>query len=233
MRENYFWHKVHSLTGIVPIGFYMVQHLTLNSFSLAGPEKFNAVIRFFAGVPEHILLALEVLAIWLPLAFHAVYGVFIAARADHNYTQAAYRYRENRYFFLQRMSGIAAFLFLMFHVATTTVALRMSGGDHKIIEYAAWNGRLVAGGTYWVLAVYLVGVLACTYHLSYGIWNFCIRWGITVSERAQQSVARFAFLCFVAFTLLGYAALLGFLRPALQEEKAPIQARAHSSLVGA
>ena len=39
-RENYFWHKLHSLTGIIPIGFYMIQHLVLNSFSFAGPEKF-------------------------------------------------------------------------------------------------------------------------------------------------------------------------------------------------
>ena len=35
-RENYFWHKVHSLTGVIPVGYYMVQHLVLNSFSLAG-----------------------------------------------------------------------------------------------------------------------------------------------------------------------------------------------------
>ena len=43
-RENYFWHKVQSLTGIIPVGYYMVQHLVLNSFALAGAGYFNAVI---------------------------------------------------------------------------------------------------------------------------------------------------------------------------------------------
>src|SRR4051812_2218543 len=59
-RENFFWHKVHSLTGIVPIGFYMLQHLTLNSFSLAGPEHFNGVISFFGSMPWYILLGMEI-----------------------------------------------------------------------------------------------------------------------------------------------------------------------------
>ncbi|MEJ5171677.1 MAG: hypothetical protein WHU10_11875, partial [Fimbriimonadales bacterium] len=80
-RENFLLHKLHSLTGIVPIGFYMLQHLTLNSFALAGPDKFNAVIAFFEGMPKHILLALEIGVILLPILFHGVYGLFITQRA--------------------------------------------------------------------------------------------------------------------------------------------------------
>jgi succinate dehydrogenase/fumarate reductase cytochrome b subunit len=53
-RESYFWHKLHSLTGMIPTGFYLVQHLTLNSFALGGPEKFNGVIQFFEGMPKHL-----------------------------------------------------------------------------------------------------------------------------------------------------------------------------------
>src|SRR4051812_28679022 len=57
-KENFFWHKLHSLAGIVPIGFYMLQHLVLNTFSLAGPDYFNGVIGFFEGMPFHFLLIL-------------------------------------------------------------------------------------------------------------------------------------------------------------------------------
>ena len=95
-RENYFWHKLHSLTGIIPVGFYMVQHLTLNSFAFAGPQYFNGVIRFFEALPKHILFALLIFVVWGPLVFHAVYGLFIINRGVPNMSNAAYRFRENR-----------------------------------------------------------------------------------------------------------------------------------------
>jgi succinate dehydrogenase / fumarate reductase cytochrome b subunit len=210
MRENFFWHKVHSLTGIVPIGFYMVQHLTLNTFSLAGPSKFNGVIGFFAGFPQHVLLGMEIAAIWLPLLFHAIYGIFIVARASDNYSQAAYKFRENRYFRLQRWSGIVAFFFLISHVLTTTVQAKAKG--HAAIQYDAWH-QLLTGNGYIVFVLYAIGVTACSYHLAYGIWNFCIRWGITINEKAQMTMGKVSASVFVALTFLGIGALYGFINP--------------------
>lgn len=212
-RESFFWHRVHSLTGIVPVGFYMVQHLTLNSFSLAGPEKFNAVIGFFAGMPTHLLLALEAIFIWLPLLFHGVYGIFIAGRAQPNYFSRKYRWSENRMYVFQRWSGIALFFLLIAHVVTTTVKAKVSPLGHEAIEFEAWNRSLVSGGTYLVLILYAVGVLLASYHLCYGIWNFCIRWGITVSERSQMACQKLCGVLFILITLLGWGALIGFLLP--------------------
>lgn len=227
MRESFFWHKLHSLTGIVPVGFYMVQHLTLNTFSLAGPSKFNGVIGFFAGVPTHILLGLELAAIWLPLLFHAVYGTFIVARNNDNYSEAAYKFRENRYYRLQRWSGVVAFLFLAFHVTTTTVRAKSVG--HAAIQYDAWHQALTAnGGVLFVL--YCVGVVSCAYHLAYGIWNFCIRWGITIGARSQSAMARFSAVFFVVVSLMGIAALYGFLNPVFAANEAPVQAQNDSAV---
>ncbi len=208
-RESYFWHKVHSLTGIVPVGFYMLQHLTLNSFSLGGAEKFNAVIYFFEGIPLHLLLLLEIVAIWLPLAFHAIYGLFIVGRAQSNYFGSKYGWSQNRMYTLQRWSGIFLFFFLIYHVLTTTVAKYLSGSAEGLL-YAAWNERLTSNFGL-ILIAYMVGVLAASYHLAFGVWNFCIRWVITISEAAQNRVQRFAFVMFIAVTLLGWAALGGFL----------------------
>ncbi|GIK31281.1 MAG: hypothetical protein HND43_05640 [Armatimonadetes bacterium] len=208
-RESFFWHRVHSLTGIVPIGFYMLQHLTLNSFSLAGPAKFDGVIGFFESVPKHVLLAAEVLLIWTPLLFHALYGLFIANRSKPNYFGSRYNWSQNLMYVLQRWSGIALFFFLTYHVISTTVH-KYATNDPRVIEYAAWQAKLTENG-YLLLAVYALGVLAASYHLSYGIWNFCIRWGITVSDRSQAAVQRFSAVAFVAITLLGWAALAGFL----------------------
>ena len=207
-RESFFWHKLHSLTGIIPVGFYMVQHLTLNSFTLGGPDKFNGVVRFFASLPPHILYAMLIFIVWGPLVFHAVYGLFIANRAMPNLSNAAYRWRENRMYTYQRWSGIFIFFFLAYHTATTSIASKVTG-NHEMIEYAAWQTRLTEYGHIWLI-VYMVGILACCYHLSYGIWNFCIRWGITIGEKSQVRMQKFATVCYIGLTLLGWGALAGF-----------------------
>jgi len=208
-RENFFWHKVHSLTGIIPVGFYMLQHLTLNSFSLAGPEKFNGVIGFFGSIPWYVLLAIEVALIWVPLIFHAVYGLFIVNRGEPNYFGTKYGWSQNFMYTMQRWSGMFLFAFLAFHVATTT-GLKYVKHDDALIMYNAWQAKLTSQG-YWQFVLYILGIFAASYHLSYGVWNFCIRWGITVSERAQTKVQKFSFWMFVVVTLLGWAALGGFL----------------------
>lgn len=217
MRENYFWHKIHSLTGIIPTGFYLAQHLSLNTFSLGGPDKFNAVILFFEGMPKHLLFLLKYGIIWPALLFHAIYGMFIISRSKGNYSQASLKFRENRYYSLQRWSGIFAFIFLAWHMASTSIIGQIQGAD--VIMYSTWADRLAApNGTYLMLAFYILGILASTYHFAYGIWNFCIRWGITVNETSQQRMARFSQVAFVALSLLGIMALVGFFNPALEQK---------------
>lgn len=212
MRENFWLHKLHSLSGVIPVGFYMLQHLTLNSFSIAGPEKFNGVIEFFEGWPPHLLLAAELFFILGPILFHAVYGLFIVARMEGNLSQAAYKYRENRFYTLQRWSGIVAFFFLCVHVAATVVRHKIQGVD--VVKYQAmaemlqWPNNLYLG-----LIFYVVGVVACAYHLAYGIWHFCIRWGITIGDKSQMAMARVSMALFIVISLLGIGSLGGFLNP--------------------
>ncbi len=216
MKESYFWHKLHSLTGVLPTGFYLVQHLTLNSFSLAGPEKFNGVIGFFEGMPKHFLYGLKGM-IWVCLIFHAVYGLFIIARGKENYTSSVLKYRENRYYWLQRVSGIVAFLFLAYHMATTSVLGQIQGAE--ILMYDTWAERLSAGFGF-VGLFYVVGIVASAYHFSYGLWNFSIRWGITISERAQNKMAKVSQFAFVAISAIGILALVGFFKPVLKSDHA-------------
>ena len=226
MRENFILHKLHSLSGVVPVGFYMVQHLTANSFALAGANRFNNVIDFFASWPPHLLLGVEVLGIWLPLLFHAVYGIIIVSKADGNYSSKAYRYRENKYYTLQRWSGVVAFFFLIGHFASTTVRAKMMGPEaikfNAMADLMAWPN-----GLYFGFILYAIGVTACAYHFAYGIWNFCIRWGITVKESSQMATARVSFVVFIALTLLGVGDLVAFLRGHSSEETT-VQAPVHT-----
>ncbi|MBI3721563.1 MAG: hypothetical protein HY248_03335, partial [Fimbriimonas ginsengisoli] len=177
-------------------------------FSLAGPEKFNAVIGFFAGMPKHVLLGMEVVLIWLPLLFHGVYGLFITGRAQNNAFGTTYGWTENKLYTLQRVTGIVVFLFLIYHVLTTTVNAKLNG--EQVILYSAWRDKL-SGTGYLLLFVYMIGVAACSFHLCHGTWNFCIRWGLTIGDASQRAVHRFSMVLFVLVTLLGWLALFGFL----------------------
>ncbi|MBS1727216.1 MAG: succinate dehydrogenase [Armatimonadetes bacterium] len=205
-RENYVLHRIHSITGVMPVGYYMAQHLTLNTFSLAGPEKFNAVIEFFEGMPKHFLLATEILMIWIPLLFHAIYGLFIISRAE-SFLTTKYKWSQSRMFMMQRISGVLVFAFLMYHVSATT-ATKYVTGDAKLIKFNQWHDML---HNPIILLIYIFGVLGASYHLGYGLWNFCVRWGITVSDKAQLAVQKFSAVVMVALTLMGWAALAGFL----------------------
>jgi len=207
-KENFFWHKLHSLSGIIPVGFYMLQHLILNGFSLAGPDKYNSVSGFFYSMPPHILWAIEIGVIWLPLLFHAIYGMFITSRGEMNsYFSSKYRWPQARMYTFQRYTGLFVFVFLCYHVTMTTVNVKLNG--ENAVNYAAMGQHLAQYG-YLILVFYALGVFAASYHFCYGVWNFCIRWGITISERAQNSIRKFSFGLFIVVTALGWLALLGF-----------------------
>lgn len=208
-KENYVLHKLHSLSGVVPVGYYMAQHLVLNTFSLAGPEKFNGVIGFFESMPKFFLLAVEICLIWIPILFHAVYGLFIIGRAKPNYFGSVYGWSRNLMYTLQRWSGVFLFFFLAIHVCTTTAA-KYYYSNPRLVEFDAWHEKLSSPPYLWLM-FYIVGVTAASFHLGTGIWDFCIRWGITVSEKAQNAVQKLSFAAFIALTLLGWAALAGFL----------------------
>jgi succinate dehydrogenase / fumarate reductase cytochrome b subunit len=228
-REDYVMHRIHSITGVLPVGYYMVQHLALNTFSIASPEKFNAVIEFFEGMPKHFLLAMEIAMIWVPLAFHAVYGLLIISRAENNYFTTKYKWSQNRMFFLQLLSGVAIFFFLIYHVISTTV-LKYLSGSAEGIKYDAWAAKL---HNPLLLLIYMVGILSASYHLGYGLWNFCIRWGITVTEAAQQRIQKISGVVFVAVTLMGWVALTGFfLHKPLGTPAAPVASGANGTNIG-
>ncbi|RYG39362.1 hypothetical protein EON81_01400 [bacterium] len=221
-KENFLLHKLHSLSGIVPVGFYMTQHLILNSFSFGGEAYFDGVINFFEGMPKHFLLALEIIAIWIPLLFHSVYGMFITNRAKPNYIGTRYGWSQNRMYTFQRWSGIVIFVFLLMHVTTTTGA-KYVANDADVIKFAAWHQKMM--NPLWLIA-YMIGVLTSAYHLGYGVWNFCIRWGITISEKAQETVQKVALGVFVFLTLAGWVALFGFIihKPSKPAEQAVLSA---------
>ena len=80
--NSFFWRKLHSLSGIVPIGAFLVEHIISNFETWNGPLAYAQQVKFLNGLP--LVRFLEWGLIFIPLAFHAGYGVFITFRGRSN-----------------------------------------------------------------------------------------------------------------------------------------------------
>lgn len=186
--------RLHSLSGVVPVGAFLVEHLLTNSLAFGphGEASFNEAVQFIQDLPY--LPVVEMVTIFLPLAFHAIYGVVIAVTAKPN--PQKYPYMENIRFSLQRITGYIAFLFIIIHLAKFRFA-HWFGGVH-FMESENFFEATRLGLMEWilpapvVLTFYVVGLTAAVFHFANGLCTFCITWGITVGPSAQRRV-RYAF----------------------------------------
>ena len=183
-KRHYWLRKLHSLTGIVPIGGYLFFHLFENAAVLLSAERFQANVAFIEGF-GWMILPIEALLIG-SLVFHGVYGLFIVADARPNVVR--YPLGRNWFFLFQRITGVIALLFIGYHVWDTRVEFyfgQLGWGPHVEVT-AAWMGRNIWGAGAISATAYVIGAVASTFHLTNGIWSFLIKWGITVGPTAQR-----------------------------------------------
>jgi succinate dehydrogenase / fumarate reductase cytochrome b subunit len=110
--HSYLWRKLHSLTGIIPIGAFLVEHIISNFETLNGPLAYAQQVKFLNSLP--LVRILEWAFIFIPLAFHALYGLFIAIRGRSNVN--VYPWASNWMYLSQRITGVIAFLYIVQHV---------------------------------------------------------------------------------------------------------------------
>lgn len=225
-RHYFILRRLHSLTGIVPIGVFLIAHLVTNS-SLAwgkfglradghgvpllegGVTYFNKEVSWINTQVPHLLL-IEI-TLWVSIAFHSVLGVYYATTGRSN--TARYAYQDNWRYTLQRWSGYIGILFIFYHVATLRWGwtFLIPGGTKWSHEYSA--STLVAalqGSTEgWTVAGlvvsigYFLGVSLLVFHFANGLWTAAITWGLTVSAQAQR---RWGVACFGLGVMLMVAA---------------------------
>jgi succinate dehydrogenase/fumarate reductase cytochrome b subunit (b558 family) len=191
-RRPYLWRKLHSLTGVLPVGGFMVFHLFENSRAMQGQAQFDEAV---SGINHMPYLPVLEAGILLPLLFHAGYGVKLALEAKPN--ALGYTYTRNWMYTLQRITGFLALAFILFHLWEYW-GQKLLGklAVDQFYPRLCSNMASTVGGVPAVALVYILGIAACTFHFANGLWGFCFSWGITVSRRSQQLAA-------VAFGLLG------------------------------
>jgi succinate dehydrogenase / fumarate reductase, cytochrome b subunit len=195
--------RLHSLSGIAPIGAFLLEHFLSNAEAFKGPIAYGRQVEFLNSFPGVFLL--ELFFIWLPILYHGLYGVYIWYRGDSNV--ASYPWSGNWMYTMQRWTGIIAFIYIVEH----TYFLRFTGvhlATHPMQSFAKVQAELANP---WMVAFYMVGIVSACWHFSYGLWLFAAKWGITTGPRARRGFGYICVLIGLGLVLIGAASMYGFL----------------------
>ena len=187
LSKTFILRKLHQLTGIIPLGAFLLEHLYTNSKAAhpeLGRQHFNQAVADLQNIPY--ILFVEITFIFIPLIYHAVYGLYITWEMRPN--NLAYPYPRNWFYTIQRVTGIILFFFIFFHVLNFRFGLLPGLNDVSVAHSPNLAYQIVANEfrLWWVVAIYAVGIVSTIWHFANGIWLFLVDWGIVIGERAQR-----------------------------------------------
>jgi succinate dehydrogenase / fumarate reductase cytochrome b subunit len=207
---SFFLRRLHSLSGIVPVGAFLVEHILIsNSTAITGADAYARQVSFLANLP--LVFFLELFGIWLPILFHALYGFYIWFRGDSNIV--TYPWSGNWMYAAQRWTGGIAFVYIVWH----TYTMRFTGVDLHDTPMASF-GKVQHEVMHPTLFLfYVAGLVAASWHFAYGIWLFSAKWGIVSGDKAQKRLLRVCIVLFLVLCGAGFASLYSFRSHPLQE----------------
>jgi len=203
--NSFLWRRLHSLTGIVPIGAFLVEHFISNSEATNGVVAYNEQVKFLTSLPfVHVL---EWAFIFIPLLYHALYGFYIWYRGESNVGE--YPWTGNWLYTSQRWTGAIAFVYIVYHTYDMRfTGVHLMGGGYNAAFSKVWFDFQNP----WTVAFYVIGIVAASWHFSYGIWLFAAKWGITVGEQARKRLGYVCLALAVALVGIGLWTITGFVR---------------------
>ena len=193
--------RLHAITGLVPVGVFLVFHLAVNASATRGADAYNETARRLQELP--LAAVLEIVLIAAPILYHGLYGLFLTASRPTGEPDAAPSRRRIAIF--QRATGVPLFAFILFHLWTTRL---VQVRDHGDLDLFHWMQGLYA--TPWIRVAYVVGLFAATSHFSAGLCMSAEDWGLSRSRATRISVAVVASAIFVALFSTGLRSLAAF-----------------------
>ncbi len=211
--KEFILRRLHSLTGIAPMGLFLFEHFFTNSYSYQGEAVYNEKVHFLRTLPY--LFFIEWGALFLPFLFHIFYGFAIMYSGSINVQH--HGYPRNWLYVLQRLSAIPAFFFIIFHV----VSLRF--WPHGEGEPNFYKIMIDVFANPFYLAFYIVGVSSICFHFANGISTFCMTWGITISPTSQKMVGYACAAVGIGLAGMAINSIFGFRPEGLQKAAEAVQ----------
>jgi succinate dehydrogenase / fumarate reductase cytochrome b subunit len=185
------------LTGIIPVGAFLAEHFWSNSSVLVSASKYDEVSRDLQTIPFRPFV--EWGFIFLPMLYHGVYGIYIWLRGDSNV--ASYPWVKNWLYALQRYTGLIAFVYIGWHLYTERWLTHGRSSYENVVRDLS---------NPYFLVFMVIGVVASSFHLGVGVWNFLCKWGLAATVQAQRAAGRLGVLAAVLFSLVGVLILVSF-----------------------
>jgi succinate dehydrogenase / fumarate reductase, cytochrome b subunit len=167
-RRSALLRRAFTLSGVFPLGAFLVVHLVLNMRALDGDDAFERAVRAFARVP--LLGVIEGLFVFAPLLFHAAYGLWLVVRRLPLRTPSAYPPALRA---AVRVTGVLAVAFLAMHLPELRFrepTMRPSGAALVAVLDADLSS--MSHGLPWRAIAYLLGSACVCFHFAAGLWAF-------------------------------------------------------------
>jgi succinate dehydrogenase / fumarate reductase cytochrome b subunit len=203
--HSFLLRRLHSLSGVVPVGVFLVEHFASNAFATNGPHAYADQVKFLTGLP--FLVWVEAIGIWIPILYHSLYGFYIWYRGQANVLD--YPWAGNWMYSAQRWTGAITFAYIVFH----TWRMRFSGIHLISNPGAAFAKVQMELQNPWIFAFYVVGIIAASWHFAYGLWLFAAKWGFTVGPGARRKFGVVCFAIALLFITVGLLTMRAFFRP--------------------
>jgi succinate dehydrogenase / fumarate reductase cytochrome b subunit len=159
--------RIFSLTGLAPLGVFVLWHAGVNAAALRGEGAFAATVDSLGAIPA--LSLLELLFVDLPLAVHAALGLWLWIKRPATLGSTAYPAGVRP---AMRVTAIGALAFVIWHAAA--LRLRAPAGA---LHGGALATLLVTdlSSTWksipWRGVAYLVGTACVVFHFAAGAWG--------------------------------------------------------------
>jgi succinate dehydrogenase / fumarate reductase, cytochrome b subunit len=200
--HSFLLRRLHSLSGIIPIGAFLLEHFISNAFATNGPKAYADQVKFLTGLP--FVPVLEIVGIYIPILYHSFYGFYIWFRGKSNVSE--YPWAGNFMYAAQRWTGGITFAYIVWH----TYTMRFSGIHLLTNSQAAFHKVQVELQNPWAASFYLIGIIAASWHFSYGVFLFCAKWGITVSQTSRKWSARVCLVLALTLISIGWFTMAAF-----------------------
>ena len=194
--------RLHTLTGVGPLGLFLLVHLGSTHRAVAGPEAFARGRAWIADA--HSLHALGSALVLGLLAFHAGYGLVRLVRTPSPSLRLAPP--ADWYRATHRAAGLVTLGFVGVHLVQLRLPL-LRGALSPEGLYPALEAVLGTPGGY---ALHLVGLSAVVYHFAYGLWQAGNTWGVTTRPEARRQSAFVCAALGLALWALGADTLIHF-----------------------
>ncbi|MBA9084465.1 succinate dehydrogenase / fumarate reductase cytochrome b subunit [Fontibacillus solani] len=201
--KGFYSRKLHSLLGVIPLGFFILEHMLTNFSAVeGGSQGFKDSVALLNSLP--LVLVLEIFGIWLPILYHGVYGLYIAFQAKPN--NSHFRNERNFRYLMQRVTGVIVFAFIIWHLYETRLQVALGNVTHE--ELGGVMHGIVMNPIFFTL--YVISVVAASFHFANGLWSFLVSWGITVGPRAQRVSSHICLSLFVIVSVMFVWSLFAF-----------------------